>query len=405
MSNEWGRIDDTGTVYVRTGDGERVIGSWQAGSVEEGLAFYTRRYDDLAADVGLLEGRAKSSAADPTAVAAAAGKLREALATAAVIGDLAALDRRLDGVMAALGERAAAKAAQRAASAARAADAKRALVSEAQALAARSSSMSQGKDWREAGDRFRAIVDEWKAIRGVDRKTDGELWEAFAKARRAFDSGRRAHFAAQEQQRADAAQTKEQLVRDAEKLTDSTDWGTTAKAFRDLMVRWKASGRASREDEAALWARFKAAQDGFFGRRNEHFAKRDGELAANLEAKLALVTEAETLDAAADPDGARKRLRSIHDRWDKVGHVPRERKADVEDRLAAAEQRIRQATTAARTVDVAESPLIIRLRESVGKLQARLERARKAGDDALVEQTEASLATQQEWLAQAESVS
>ena len=33
----WGRVDADGTVYVRTADGERVIGSWQAGSPEEAI--------------------------------------------------------------------------------------------------------------------------------------------------------------------------------------------------------------------------------------------------------------------------------------------------------------------------------------------------------------------------------
>ncbi len=41
MGSEWGRIDDDGTVYVRTADGERAIGSWQAGDSEAGLAFYS----------------------------------------------------------------------------------------------------------------------------------------------------------------------------------------------------------------------------------------------------------------------------------------------------------------------------------------------------------------------------
>src|SRR5581483_9150104 len=119
--------------------------------------------------------------------------------------------------------------------------------------------------------------------------------------------------------------------------------------------------------------------------------------------KQALVAEAERLDAAADPEGARKRLRSIHDRWEKIGHVPREAKAELESKLGDAERAIREATAASRKVEVPESPLVIRLRESVEKLEARLGRARDAGDTKLAEETEASLATQREWLAQAES--
>jgi hypothetical protein len=169
-----------------------------------------------------------------------------------------------------------------------------------------------------------------------------------------------------------------------------------------MMTEWKAAGRATREAEEELWQRFKTAQDAFFTRRSETLAKRDSELNANLDAKKALIAEAEAL-GSADPDAARKRLRLIHDRWEKIGHVPRDAKDKLEDRLAEIERSIRDATTASRTVTVTESPLIIRLRESVGKLEARLGRAQAAGDDKLAAETEASLTTQREWLTQAEA--
>ena len=53
----WGRVDADGTVYVRTADGERVIGSWQAGSPEEAIAFFQRKYEALETEVVLLEQR------------------------------------------------------------------------------------------------------------------------------------------------------------------------------------------------------------------------------------------------------------------------------------------------------------------------------------------------------------
>jgi hypothetical protein len=395
MTSEWGRIDDDGTVYLRTADGERVIGSWHAGSREDGIAFYVLRYTDLEAEVGLLEGRAASDASDASAVGDAARKLREVVPSAAAMGDLDALTARLDGVLAAIEERYAAKRAERAAAAAAAADRKRALVAEAQKLA-------ESTSWKATGERYRAIVEEWKAIRGVDRKTDSGLWGELSKARRQFDARRRAHFAEVEQQREVASEKKTKLASEAEKLADSSEWAATAKQFRDLMTQWKAAGHARRDVDDELWQRFKTAQDAFFTRRSEQFSKRDAEFAANLEAKQALVAEAERLDAAADPDGARKRLRSIHDRWEKIGHVPREAKAGLESKLGDAERAIREASAVSRKVEVSESPLVIRLRESVEKLEARLGRAKDAGDTKLAEETEASLATQREWLAQAE---
>ena len=98
MSSQWGRIDEDGTVFVRTSSGERVIGSWQAGDAEAGLAYYTRRYDDLATEVTLLEQRMMSGAADPATTRTHASELAETLPTASVIGDLDSLADRLSAL-------------------------------------------------------------------------------------------------------------------------------------------------------------------------------------------------------------------------------------------------------------------------------------------------------------------
>ncbi|MFE3703525.1 DUF349 domain-containing protein, partial [Nocardia tengchongensis] len=52
--SQWGRVDEDGTAWVKSADGERVIGSWQAGDAAEGLAHFGRRYDDLATEFSLL---------------------------------------------------------------------------------------------------------------------------------------------------------------------------------------------------------------------------------------------------------------------------------------------------------------------------------------------------------------
>src|SRR4051794_6424483 len=385
----WGRIADDGTVFVRTADGERSIGSWQAGTAEEGLAYYHRRYDDLAAEVSVLEGRIGAATADPRAVAAAAQKLKQSLPTATVIGDLAALETRLDGVLQRVEGRAAEVAEQRARAAAAAVTAKEALVEEAERL-------RESTDWRATGDRFRAIVEEWKTIR-IDRSTDSQLWDRLATARRDFDHRRRAHFADLDRQREESAERKQRLVTEAEKLAGSTEWGPTARRYKELMAEWKAAGRAGREVEDELWSRFKAAQDTFFTARSETFRARDDELKANLVAKQELLAEAERIEPGTDVEGARRRLRAIHDKWERIGHVPREEMGELERRLGAVEDRVRDAGASRRPVVVTESPLVIRLRESVTKLESRLARAQASGDERLAEETEAALNTPREW--------
>ncbi|KLL10465.1 DNA repair ATPase [Protofrankia coriariae] len=393
-SSEWGRVGDDGTVYVRTTAGERPVGSWRAGSPAEGLAHFARRYDDLAAEVTLLEQRLTVPSADLTGLAASARRLLASLGTAAVVGDLDALTGRLGSVLDAVGERTAQREAERAQRAAAAVEAKEALVAESERLA-------RSSDWKAVGERFRSIAVDFRAITGVDRRTDADLWKRVTAAREEFNQRRTAHFAALDQQRAQSRQRKEAIVTEAEALVDSTEWSATSAQYRTLMNQWKSAGRAPRDVEDALWARFRAAQDTFFARRNAANAERDAHLRVNQAAKEQLLAEVAALDLAR-PDQALRRLRQIEEQWDLIGKVPRDAVSDLERRLSAVSDRIRSASDARwRRQEAVESPFVATLRESVAKLEARLERARAHGRTDEVAETESALATQREWLAHA----
>jgi len=92
----FGRVDADGTVYVKTAAGERVVGSWQAGTPEEGLAHFARRYLDLVTEIDLIEARLGSGAADASQSLATIRRLRGGLDEAHVVGDLDGLAARLD---------------------------------------------------------------------------------------------------------------------------------------------------------------------------------------------------------------------------------------------------------------------------------------------------------------------
>ena len=78
----WGRVDADGTVYVRTADGERVIGSWQAGSPEEAIAFFARKYEALETEVVLLEQRIATTDMAPAQASASVQRLLQHTADA-----------------------------------------------------------------------------------------------------------------------------------------------------------------------------------------------------------------------------------------------------------------------------------------------------------------------------------
>jgi len=386
MASDWGRIDDDGTVFVRTADGERAIGSWQAGDREAGLAFYVRRYEDLETEIQLLEKRLESGAGDPAHTRSSATTLKEQVANAAAIGDLDALSRRLDALLAAAEEKAGAAAAAREVARAEAVAAKEALVAEAEKIGESATS------WKASGDRLRAMVDEWRQIKGVDRKTDDVLWKRFAAARDAFSRRRGQHFAQLDAERGSVKEKKERLIAQAEELSNSSDWKETTAAMRDLMTEWKAAGRAGRDVEDALWVRFRAAQDAFFNRRSETFAERDAEQVGNQRKKEAVIAKAAALDIA-DPKAAQAALRDLQAQYDEIGHVPRDAMRRLDDQMRAAEQRVRDAVDAEwRQGSVQSNPFLTALRERLAEAEAKLERARKAGDAARIKKAEDEVA-------------
>jgi len=385
MSSEWGRIDEAGTVYLTTADGERVVGSWQAGDAEAGLAYYVRRFEDLQTEVELLAARLESGAGDPKQTKSQAMTLHASLPTAAVVGDLASLDAKLVTLITTadtrMGEQAEAREAARAEAIAK----KEKLAAEAETIAESST------QWKAAGDRLRAIVEEWKLIK-IDRKTDDALWKRFAAARDAFGKRRGSHFANLDTEREAARSAKEKLVARAEELASSDDWRGTAQGLKDLMAEWKAAPRANRATEDALWKRFRAAQDSFFERRSGVFAERDAEQLQNLERKEAIIAEAAAIDIS-NPRQAQVQLRDLQERLESFGHVPREAMQRIEARMRAAEQRVRDAVEADWKRGATESnPFLAQLKERLAEAEAKLARARAAGDTARIAKAEADVA-------------
>lgn len=335
---KFGRIDADGTVWLFTGDGERNIGSWQAGTVEEGYAHYGKRYDDLATEVELLESRIVSHPQEAQTISRNAALLRESLGTATVLGDVDALDKRLAEVISAshvAGQKVAKDKEER----------RKKAIARKEELAAEAEQLAENStEWKAAGDRIREILTEWKQIRGIDRKTDDQLWRRYSRARDSFNRRRGSHFAELDRNRAAARRAKEDIIERAEALKTSTDWGGTAAAFRDLMSEWKAAGRAPRDVDDKLWARFKSAQDEFFGARNAVNEARDKEFEENAAAKDALLAEYEDrIDPSKGLEHARNELRHLQEKWDAIGFVPRGRVREYENRIGALEKRVSDA--------------------------------------------------------------
>lgn len=404
----WGRVDDDGTVWVREESGERAVGQYPGADAADALAFYVRRYGDLHAKVVLFEARLQATDLSVKEIDQTLKHLTEELAEPAAVGDLGALRARLDALREVAAERRAQAEAERAAAKEAAVAHRTELVEAAEKIAATPPEKMQ---WRPAGEQLRTLLERWKEAQRqgprLDRPTEDALWKRFSHARSTFDRERRRWFAELEKRNAEAKAAKEKLVAEAERLSTSTDWGPTSGAYRELMERWKAAGRASRKDDDALWARFRAAQDVFFSARDAANRQTDAEYAANLQVKLGLLEEAEKLVPVTDLAAAKRTLRDIQDRWEKAGKVPRGDVQRVEGRLRAVETAVREAEhaqwrrtnpeTRARAEGAAAQ-----LYAAIAALEEDLERAKADGDQRRIAEAQAALDARRAWLEQVE---
>lgn len=391
VTTEFGRFDADGTVYVRTAGGEVAVGQYTIGTPEEGLAFFVRKFEDLRAELSLAKQRLHDGKATPEGVAQLIARTRAEIETPKMVGDFALLAADIVELETANAEKSAERQAQKAAQRAETLAKREALVVEAEGLA-------DSNQWKATGDRFKAMLDDWKALPHADRTSEQALWKRFSAARTTFDKARRTHFATRDAQASEAKTVRVAIVEEAEALSTSTDWANAKQSYHNLMDRWKAAPRGARKDDDALWARFRDAQQRFFDARNADLAVRDDALKGNLDLKLALLVEAEALLPITNLAATKKALRSIAERWEAIGYVPRNDKERVEGRLRKVESAVKELeqdewrrTDPARKAFASDTASTFRA--GVEKAQKDLDAATAKGDTKAVAAAEAKLSS------------
>ncbi|MGO1289759.1 MAG: DUF349 domain-containing protein [Brevibacterium linens] len=397
-----GRADADGNVFVTTPAGERAVGQYPDATPDEALEYFAKKYVELAENAVLLRNRL-SAGAPGREVVSAARTLQESLPEANVVGDLKGLSATLDTLISDAEATESRQAARAQAAKLAAAEDREALVVEAETLAKQDPSKIQ---WKHSGARLRELFAQWKDMQRsgprLPRAVDQELWGRFSQARNTFEHKRKEFFAELDKVNAEGKRIKEKIVAEAESLSASTDFRTVSQKYKDLMSQWKRAPRASRKDDDALWARFRAAQDVFFSARDAENAALDEEFKSNLVVKEELLKKAQALLPITDPVAAKRELRTIQDQWEDAGKVPRADVSrmenglrDVERALADAEEAAWQRSnpeTKART-----SGALSQLDESIVDLEKKLETAKSGGDEKAVAEAQEALDARRAW--------
>lgn len=397
----WGRVAEDGTVFVREGDGERAVGEFPDATPEEALAYYERKFADLAGQVSILEQRARRGA--PAAdIAKSVNTLKSSVIGANAVGDLAALLARLDKLGGAVEELNEQQSAEAKAALAEALAVREQIVVEVEALAAEDPAKTQ---WKRTSAQLDELFARWQQHQKegprLPKNEANELWKRFRAARSVIERNRKAFFAELDAQHRGARTAKTALIERAEALVPR---GVDAiPEYRELLEEWKRAGRAGKRDDDALWARFKAAGDQIYAAKAQADAVENEEYAGNLQAKLALLDEAEPLVNETDRDVAKAKLLDIQRRWDEIGRVPREQVRTVEDRLRRIEAAVRKLDeehwrTNNPEKQARSAGLAAQLTEAIERLEVELNEARAAGDTKAAADAQEAIDARRAWL-------
>ncbi|CAH0141954.1 DUF349 domain-containing protein [Microbacterium foliorum] len=400
---EWGRVSEDGTVEVREGDAWRVVGQYPDGTPEEALAYFVRKYDDIAFKVRALEQRHQAGGAAASDLVKQAGHVLAEATDAAAVGDLAGLRERLNALTASLSEATAQEAAQAKALVDQAIAERTALVERAEEIAARDLSKVQ---WKQVTAELGELFDAWQAQQQngprLSKGVSQQLWKRFRDARGTVDKARRAFYSELDDTHKTARDAKTRLVERAEALAPRGVDGIAS--YRNLLDEWKAAGRAGRKADDALWARFKAAGDALYSARAEQSAAEEAESGPKIEARQALLEEAKAVADESNIKSARAMLTRIQRQWDEIGRIfPREKERALDDRLRVIEQALKareevdwkknNPETKARANDMSSQLL-----EAIEKLEAELAAAEKSGDKKAAKAAADALEARRTWL-------
>lgn len=397
----WGRVDAEGNVYCRTLDGERLVGAYPDVTGDEALAFFERKFADLALAISLLEQRLKRGA-PASDLRANAETLRAGVVAGHGVGDFASLLTRLDGINASLASLEEAQNEQNQEATDAAIAIRTAIVEQMETLSA---SVSASTNWKITTASADTLFEQWqehqKSTPRFPKAVANDLWKRFRTAKSAIDSARRAHFAQVDAKNKESKGVKETLIAKAEALASKGSAGIPA--YRGLLEEWKVAPRAGRKLDDALWARFKAAGDALYEAKATELAVEDATFAENLKVKEALLVEAEPILSMTDRVAARSALNAISKKWDAAGKVPRNSVKSIEDRMRKIEAAVRKldeahwdATNPERLAR--QSELATAILEKIAKLEAELAVAQAGNKQTEIAELTAALETQKSWL-------
>lgn len=188
---------------------------------------------------------------------------------------------------------------------------------------------------------IKAIQEEWKSIGQVPAAQNRSLWANYNALMDRFYDNRSIYFELKELDRKKNLESKTELCEKADALKDVKDLKEAIKTLNELHEEYKHIGPVPREEQEALWQRFKAASDAVYERRKVFYEGQKEVFVENQKIKEGLIATLNTFtqfkaDRIRDWNTKTKEILEIQKTWEKTGPVPREAGKEINKSFWAA---------------------------------------------------------------------
>jgi len=206
------------------------------------------------------------------------------------------------------------------------------LIDEVKQFALRSNCMSADTtvvDWKAVANFCRRMTQSWHRLGAMDRKEKKRLDAEFGQAMQVLTSPLA-------DQSTHEITGREKLIAEVHGM--SADDRGVLDALRAIQERWQLQAKAfplERNEEQALWQRFRSECDAVFAKRKDASAAADAERRKNFQAKELICAALEAAATSAGENGS-KALREAKEAWTKVGAGPRATENQIDSRYKSA---------------------------------------------------------------------
>jgi len=207
--------------------------------------------------------------------------------------------------------------------------AKTELCEKAEAIA--NQEFSAGTNWAKLTTEMQDLQKEWRTIGFAVKKENDRIYERFRAACDKFFSAKKQFHSDFKDQLAANLAKKEELCEKAEAVKDSEDWKKTTDILINLQKQWKEIGPVPKKKSDQVWARFRAACDTFFDRKDKLSGGKGANFNDNLVAKKELIAAIEAFELAGDREANVQAMRDFQAKWREIGFIPFKEKDKVQN--------------------------------------------------------------------------